>query len=200
MAAQGGSRRSRVVPAGSGAPESVRDEEAAGSNPVTPTTQTAGQGRFPFQGRPALIRLPDRPGNLGESHSKSSQPGDDCGVDARRAQRSPHGSRIRVSGWCNACDLMMHIIRIVNGKGVEHWEVRDDANLVRQLTGEPAPQAGRGLKVPRTAPSCRRRRISRSAGLRAPLWPLIGSYENEFGFRQGSADIAVSVKNLSCRY
>jgi hypothetical protein len=47
---------------------------------------------------------------------------------------------------------MMHIIRIVNGKGVEHWEVRDDANLVRQLTGEPAPQADRGLKVPRTRP------------------------------------------------
>ncbi|HJU96915.1 MAG TPA: ester cyclase [Jiangellaceae bacterium] len=29
----------------------------------------------------------------------------------------------------------MHIIRIVDGKGVEHWAVRDDASLMRQLTG-----------------------------------------------------------------
>ena len=28
----------------------------------------------------------------------------------------------------------MHIIRIRNGKGVEHWAVRDDASLMRQLT------------------------------------------------------------------
>jgi steroid delta-isomerase-like uncharacterized protein len=28
----------------------------------------------------------------------------------------------------------MHIIRIVNGKGTEHWAVRDDATLMRQLT------------------------------------------------------------------
>ncbi len=28
----------------------------------------------------------------------------------------------------------MHIIRIVEGKGVEHWAVRDDATLMRQLT------------------------------------------------------------------
>ncbi|HEU4540913.1 MAG TPA: ester cyclase [Jiangellaceae bacterium] len=28
----------------------------------------------------------------------------------------------------------MHIIRIENGKGVEHWAVRDDASLTRQLT------------------------------------------------------------------
>lgn len=28
----------------------------------------------------------------------------------------------------------MHLIRIVNGKGVEHWAVRDDAGLMRQLT------------------------------------------------------------------
>lgn len=28
----------------------------------------------------------------------------------------------------------MHIIRIVDGKGVEHWAVRDDASLIRQLT------------------------------------------------------------------
>jgi predicted ester cyclase len=32
----------------------------------------------------------------------------------------------------------MHIIRIVGGKGVEHWAVRDDATLMRQLTGEPS--------------------------------------------------------------
>lgn len=28
----------------------------------------------------------------------------------------------------------MHIVRIVDGKGVEHWAVRDDASLMRQLT------------------------------------------------------------------
>ena len=28
----------------------------------------------------------------------------------------------------------MHIIRVIQGKGVEHWAVRDDASLVRQLT------------------------------------------------------------------
>lgn len=30
----------------------------------------------------------------------------------------------------------MHIVRVVDGKGVEHWAVRDDAALMRQLTGE----------------------------------------------------------------
>lgn len=30
----------------------------------------------------------------------------------------------------------MHIVRVVDGKGVEHWAVRDDATLMRQLTGE----------------------------------------------------------------
>jgi len=29
----------------------------------------------------------------------------------------------------------MHMIRMRNGKGVEHWAVRDDAALMRQLTG-----------------------------------------------------------------
>ncbi len=29
----------------------------------------------------------------------------------------------------------MHMIRMVNGKGAEHWAVRDDAALMRQLTG-----------------------------------------------------------------
>jgi predicted ester cyclase len=28
----------------------------------------------------------------------------------------------------------MHIVRFDNGKGVEHWAVRDDASLMRQLT------------------------------------------------------------------
>lgn len=28
----------------------------------------------------------------------------------------------------------MHIVRIADGKGVEHWAVRDDADLMRQLT------------------------------------------------------------------
>lgn len=29
----------------------------------------------------------------------------------------------------------MHVIRVVDGKGVEHWAVRDDASLMRQLGG-----------------------------------------------------------------
>ena len=29
----------------------------------------------------------------------------------------------------------MHMIRMENGKSVEHWAVRDDAGLMRQLTG-----------------------------------------------------------------
>ena len=33
----------------------------------------------------------------------------------------------------------MHLIRIADGKGVEHWAVRDDSTLMRQLTGERAP-------------------------------------------------------------
>jgi steroid delta-isomerase-like uncharacterized protein len=32
----------------------------------------------------------------------------------------------------------MHIIRFQDGKGIEHWAVRDDASLMRQLTGEGA--------------------------------------------------------------
>ena len=31
----------------------------------------------------------------------------------------------------------IHIIRVVGGKGVEHWAVRDDATLMRQLTSAP---------------------------------------------------------------
>ena len=29
----------------------------------------------------------------------------------------------------------IHIVRVVDGKTVEHWAVRDDAGLMRQLTG-----------------------------------------------------------------
>jgi hypothetical protein len=32
----------------------------------------------------------------------------------------------------------MHMIRIVDGKAVEHWAVRDDAGLMRQLTSDAA--------------------------------------------------------------
>lgn len=35
----------------------------------------------------------------------------------------------------------MHIIRIIDGKGVEHWAVRDDASLMRQLAGEERARA-----------------------------------------------------------
>jgi predicted ester cyclase len=28
----------------------------------------------------------------------------------------------------------MHVVRVTDGKGVEHWAVRDDASLARQLT------------------------------------------------------------------
>ena len=34
----------------------------------------------------------------------------------------------------------MHMIRIVGGKGAEHWAVRDDAALMRQLTGPESPE------------------------------------------------------------
>lgn len=37
----------------------------------------------------------------------------------------------------------MHIIRIADGKGVEHWAVRDDASLMRQLAGQDAALANR---------------------------------------------------------
>jgi hypothetical protein len=42
---------------------------------------------------------------------------------------------IRPSGR-NFSYKQMHMIRIRNGKGIEHWAVRDDATLMRQLTGE----------------------------------------------------------------
>jgi predicted ester cyclase len=34
----------------------------------------------------------------------------------------------------------MHIIRVVDGKGAEHWAVRDDAALMQQLTAATRPQ------------------------------------------------------------
>ena len=34
----------------------------------------------------------------------------------------------------NIAYKQMHIVRVVQGKGVEHWAVRDDASLMRQLT------------------------------------------------------------------
>lgn len=37
----------------------------------------------------------------------------------------------------------MHIIRVVDGKGVEHWAVRDDAALMRQLAGGEQGDRGR---------------------------------------------------------
>ena len=43
----------------------------------------------------------------------------------------------------------MHILRIVDGKGVEHWATRDDASLMRQLTaGDAATSAAHGPGVP----------------------------------------------------
>jgi predicted ester cyclase len=41
----------------------------------------------------------------------------------------------------------VHIVRLVDGKGAEHWAVRDDASLMRQLTG--AQPAGAGAPAPR---------------------------------------------------
>jgi len=35
----------------------------------------------------------------------------------------------------------MHMIRMADRKGVEHWAVRDDATLMRQLRGEQAAPA-----------------------------------------------------------
>jgi hypothetical protein len=42
----------------------------------------------------------------------------------------------------------MHIVRIIDGKAVEHWAVRDDACLMRQLTSSP-----RESSTPATAPA-----------------------------------------------
>jgi predicted ester cyclase len=36
---------------------------------------------------------------------------------------------------------LVHIIRYQDGKGVEHWAVRDDLTLLRQLGVLPAPPA-----------------------------------------------------------
>lgn len=48
----------------------------------------------------------------------------------------------------------IHMVRVVDGKGAEHWAVRDDAALMRQLTGElhtTAPAGDRTSSA--TAPS-----------------------------------------------
>jgi predicted ester cyclase len=37
----------------------------------------------------------------------------------------------------------MHIVRFADGKGVEHWAVRDDASLTRQLTAAFETKSGR---------------------------------------------------------
>ena len=45
----------------------------------------------------------------------------------------------------------MHMIRIVDGKAVEHWAVRDDASLMRQLaTAASAAPSSSGTKESRT--------------------------------------------------
>ena len=41
----------------------------------------------------------------------------------------------------------VHIVRIVDGKGAEHWAVRDDASLMRQLTS--GQWAGAAAPAPR---------------------------------------------------
>lgn len=43
----------------------------------------------------------------------------------------------------NFAYTQIHIVRVVDGKGAEHWAVRDDASLRRQLSGEPEA-TGRG--------------------------------------------------------
>ena len=42
----------------------------------------------------------------------------------------------------------MHIVRIIDGKAMEHWAVRDDAGLMLQLTSSP-----RESSTPVTAPA-----------------------------------------------
>ena len=46
----------------------------------------------------------------------------------------------------------MHLIRMRGDRGAEHWAVRDDAALHRQLTGEPGSATGRRRSVARTMP------------------------------------------------
>jgi predicted ester cyclase len=45
----------------------------------------------------------------------------------------------------------MHIVRISDGKAIEHWAVRDDASLMRQLTSSPQP-ASTAVTAPADAP------------------------------------------------
>jgi predicted ester cyclase len=42
----------------------------------------------------------------------------------------------------------MHIIRFAGGKGAEHWAVRDDAALMRQLTAAPDPKPAGQMTAP----------------------------------------------------
>lgn len=41
----------------------------------------------------------------------------------------------------------IHIVRVADGKGTEHWAVRDDASLMRQLTS--GQRAGAAAPAPR---------------------------------------------------
>ena len=47
----------------------------------------------------------------------------------------------------------MHIVRILDGRAVEHWAVRDDASLMRQLTSSPQQPA---MSVPAPASAASR--------------------------------------------
>lgn len=65
------------------------------------------------------------------------------------------------------------MIRVVNGKGVEHWVVRDDATLMRQITGQlPAPDQQRSDPAHRNATEPARRRGPLRVPLPSPRAPL----------------------------
>ena len=60
----------------------------------------------------------------------------------------------------------MYIVRVADGKGVEHWAVRDDADLMRQLTALLPYHLGRlqarsSLPHVERAPATRRDRLVR---------------------------------------
>jgi predicted ester cyclase len=46
----------------------------------------------------------------------------------------------------------MHIVRIIDGKATDHWAVRDDAGLMRQLTSSP-PQSSRPVTASAEVPA-----------------------------------------------
>ena len=91
-----------------------------------------------------LARIPQRPSEPVEFRHDEGVSASHCG---KRLPQSRSGA-IR-AGHPGFFDLpatgrpfsyrQMHMIRIVDGKGAEHWAVRDDATLMRQLTG-PVPQ------------------------------------------------------------